>query len=85
MDSVSDDYKRVQVQDNARVEVFQDVMSNGLLGGVATRNKLLRPNLDAAINEMTMQMPTAAEEQSYTVEEVNRNPRAHPRQERGVR
>ncbi|MCL7751515.1 methyl-accepting chemotaxis protein [Guyparkeria hydrothermalis] len=49
MDSISEQYLQVQQQDNARVEALQDIMSNGLLGGVATRNKVFRPNLEAAI------------------------------------
>ncbi len=49
MDSISERYLQVQHQDNARVKALQDVMSNGLLGGVATRNKVFRPDLEAAI------------------------------------
>ncbi|WP_322522048.1 methyl-accepting chemotaxis protein [Guyparkeria halophila] len=49
MDSISEQYLQVQHQDNARVGALQDIMSNGLLGGVATRNKVFRPNLEAAI------------------------------------
>ena len=49
MESISERYQQVQKQDNARVEALQDIMSNGLLGGVATRNKVFRPDLEAAI------------------------------------
>ncbi|MCL7743406.1 methyl-accepting chemotaxis protein [Guyparkeria hydrothermalis] len=52
MESVSEQYLQVQHQDNARVEALQDVMSNGLLGGVATRNKVFRPELEGAIKVM---------------------------------
>ncbi len=54
MDSISDQYLQVQHQDSARVEALQDVMSNGLLGGVATRNKVFRPDLEAAIKVTRM-------------------------------
>ncbi len=54
MDSISEQYLQVQHQDSARVEALQDVMSNGLLGGVATRNKVFRPDLEAAINVTRM-------------------------------
>ncbi|MFI9653645.1 methyl-accepting chemotaxis protein [Guyparkeria sp. GHLCS8-2] len=54
MDSISERYLQVQQQDNARVAALQDIMSNGLLGGVATRNKVFRPNLEAAIKVTRM-------------------------------
>ncbi|HER34093.1 MAG TPA: methyl-accepting chemotaxis protein, partial [Halothiobacillaceae bacterium] len=50
MHSISVEYQQVQQQDNARVEALQDIMSNGLLGGVSTRNKVFRPDLDAALD-----------------------------------
>ena len=52
MESISAQYLQVQQEDSARVEALQDIMSNGLLGGVATRNKVFRPELEAAIKMM---------------------------------
>ena len=52
MESISEQYLQVQQEDSARVEALQDVMSKGLLGVAATRNKVFRPELKAAIKVM---------------------------------
>jgi len=49
MDRISETLLTVQRVDAGRVEALQGVMANGLLGGIATRNKIFRPELEAAI------------------------------------
>jgi len=46
--SINNDYRDLQRTHIARVELLQDMMSSGLLGGIATRNKVFRPGLKMA-------------------------------------
>ncbi|MDA3875927.1 MAG: methyl-accepting chemotaxis protein, partial [Halothiobacillus sp.] len=43
MHSITLDYKKLIDTDFTRLELLQDLSSNGLLGGVATRNKVFKP------------------------------------------
>ncbi len=46
--SINSDYRNLQAHQIARVEHLQDMMNAGLLGGIATRNKIFRPGLKVA-------------------------------------
>lgn len=43
MHSITLDYKKLIDTDFTRLELLQDLSSNGLLGGIATRNKVFKP------------------------------------------
>lgn len=46
--SINSDYRNLQAHQIARVEHLQNMMNAGLLGGIATRNKIFRPGLKVA-------------------------------------
>ncbi|MDD3610310.1 MAG: methyl-accepting chemotaxis protein [Halothiobacillaceae bacterium] len=49
MQRITDDFHALQTRDNQRMTAFNDMYGNGLLGGIATRNKVFKPGLVEAM------------------------------------